>query len=514
MKKMVNVFTKAFLFLKTKFKTKKKIFIWGAVGLVVFFLFILPIFLKNNNSDQVLVVQRGDFIQDVSVSGKVVPSSSVDLAFKNIGRVTNIYYSVDDVVKAGTLIAQIDVKDAVKDVRDAEVRLESARLSLQKINIENSSENTGYDLDKAYDDGFAAVSDAFLDLPSVTLGLEDLLNEQVLSENSANLVGKTARVYRDRASDLYYKAEDAFSETRDVFRFLDRNSDKADIENIINETYDTAKLINDAVKSATNYVDYLADQSNDSSGYADFQATLAVYSDTMNGHVSALLNSKTEIKDNKDTSSTSGLDVKTAELKVKEAENNLQDAKNRLADYYIRAPFDGVITKIDAKIGEIASANEPLVSMMGADTFQIESFIPEVNIAKVKTGDKAKVTLDAYGSEVYFDAVVVSIDPAETIRDGVSTYKTKLQFTQKDERVKSGMTANAMITVFSKPDTIVVPGGVVFEKDGKNFVQILKENKSTEDREVVIGESSALGQVEILAGLTEGEQVVFNPVTQ
>jgi hypothetical protein len=147
---------------------------------------------------------------------------------------------------------------------------------------------------------------------------------------------------------------------------------------------------------------------------------------------------------------------------------------------------------------------------MSAGTFQIESFVPEVNIAVVKVDNLAKVTLDAYGENVVFDAKIVAIDPAETVRDGVSTYKIKLQFLQNDERVKSGMTANVAIEIFSKPNVIVVPGGVIFEKNGKNFVQIRKD-KMIEDREVVLGGVSQLGQVEILSGIEEGEEIVVTP---
>lgn len=511
MKKTMNLFKRALFFLK------KKITIYGIIALGIIVVFLVFSIVKNGNGkEKTIIVQRSNFVQQVSVSGKVVPAENVELSFKNSGRIDRIYFSVDElaktgeIVKAGALIAQIDAKDAIKNVRDAEVNLASAKLSLEKINIENSSENTNYDLKKAYDDGFTSVSDAFLDLPTVVTGLESLFSESALSDNVANIVGKTARSYKNSAEDLYYEAEDVFSDTRADFRLLNRNSNTEDIENIINETYDIAKLINDAVKSTTNFVDYLADDSNTPSDYDFFKDTLSDYADIMNGHVSSLLSSKTDIKDSKDTFSTSDLDIKDAQLEVQEKQNALQDAKNQLADYYIRAPFDGIITKIDAKVGEMASSNMPLVSMMSAGTYQIESYVPEVNISKIKIGDKALISLDAYGEEIQFDAVVVSIDPAETIKDGVSTYKIKLQFTKIDERIKSGMTANVMIIVFEKPDTIVISKSSVFENNGKKFVQI-KRDQEIIDREVITGEESVLGQVEIISGLIEGDVVIFNP---
>jgi len=72
------------------------------------------------------------------------------------------------------------------------------------------------------------------------------------------------------------------------------------------------------------------------------------------------------------------------------------------------------------------------------------------------------------------------------------------------------MTANVSIIIFSKSNVIVVPGGVVFEQDNKKFVKI-KSNKEIIDREVTTGDTSALGQVEIVSGLENGDQVILNP---
>ena len=203
---------------------------------------------------------------------------------------------------------------------------------------------------------------------------------------------------------------------------------------------------------------------------------------------------------------------------IASAYGQLLIAEGAYNDKFIFAPFDGIITKMDAKVGEITSPNISLITMMGVGTFQIESYVPEVNISLIKLDDEAKTTLDAYGDATIFLAKVVSIDPAETIRDGVSTYKIKLQFENKDDRIKSGMTANVSITTFDKPNVIVVPGGVVFDKApssssgqaGKKFVQV-KTNKKVSDREVVLGNVSSLGQVEIVSGLVSGDVVILNP---
>jgi len=501
--------------IKSLLKGKKKLVY--AVGAVLLIIVVLLVLRKNNNTEQTITIKTSDFTDQVSISGKVIPTESVDLGFKNSGRIEHVYYDVDQstekrqIVRAGSLIAMINATEALKNVHDAETSLASAKLSLEKSQLQNSTENLNANLQKAYDDGFIAVSDAFLDIPNTLDGLESLLNLENLSDNSARISGTTATNYRNDAEALYYKAKDAFEKNRINFRTLDRNSTKTDVEKIINETYDTTKILMDAIKSMKNFVDYLADDTSRPADYASSSSTLYSYSNTINSHLSSLLSIKTSIKNYKDAFSTTGFDKDSLALSVKQKENDLVDAQNKLADYYITAPFDGIITKIDAKVGEIASANIPLVTMMSVGTFQIESYVPEVNISKIKLNNTAQVTLDAYGEGATFGAKVISIDPAETIKDGVSTYKVRFQFENEDVRIKSGMTANVSVFVFNKPNTIVIPGGVIFERDGKKFVQV-KENGVNVDREIVTGMTSSLDQVEVISGLVDGDIVLLNPI--
>lgn len=489
---------------------KKKKYVYGifAVVLVIGGIFI---FSNGKATDEIITVRRSDFINQVSVSGKVVASEEVGLSFKNAGLIRRVYYSVGQgAIKTGTLIAEIDARDAEKSVHDAEISLESAKLSLAKLKLQGSNENLDADLAKAYDDGFTTVSSAFLDLSTIITGLDDVLNGENISDNAARNSGGTAVDYRNSAEKLYYNAKNIFETNRKSFRLLDRNSPKTEIEIIINKTYETTKLFSDAIKSAKNLVDYLADDTGRTSEFTSSKTTLSGYTNTINEHLSNLLSVQTDIRNYKDAFSSTSLGIEDSLLSIKQKEFALQDARNKLSDYYIRAPFDGIITKIDAKVGEMATANVFLVTMMSADMFQIESYVPEVSIAQIKLEDEANVTLDAYGETVLFNAKVISIDPAETIRDGVSTYKIKLQFSEKDDRIKSGMTANVSITTFNKSNVIVVPRGVVFDKEGKKFVQI-KTGKKILDQEIIAGNVSSLGQIEVVSGLADGDMVILNP---
>ncbi len=142
--------------------------------------------------------------------------------------------------------------------------------------------------------------------------------------------------------------------------------------------------------------------------------------------------------------------------------------------------------------------------MIGDQLF-IESFIPEINISLIELNDSARVTLDAYGEEVEFNATVVRIDPAETIRDGVSNYKIEMVFNEVDERILAGMTANVRIMTEYRERALSIPQGFVKRENGRTFVSVQTGADTSEEREVVTGTISSSGEIEILSGLAPGE---------
>ena len=184
--------------------------------------------------------------------------------------------------------------------------------------------------------------------------------------------------------------------------------------------------------------------------------------------------------------------------------NNIQA---QISKTTLKSPIDGIVTKQDAKVGEIISANTTVISVISNDKFQMKANIPEADIAKIKAGDITKVTLDAYGNDVIFDAKVTVIDPAETMIEGVATYETTFQFIKSDDRIRSGMTANIDIAVDSRKNALAVPQRFV-KTVNKNKVVILERlNGTLEEWKIEAGLRSSNGYIEILSGLKRGDRI-------
>ena len=202
-------------------------------------------------------------------------------------------------------------------------------------------------------------------------------------------------------------------------------------------------------------------------------------------------------------------DIKAQEAAVERAEASVRAAQAELAKTIISAPFSGIVTKVDVKIGESVAANSLVVSLISPEYFEIETFVPEADIAKIKIGDSTRVTLDAYASDLFFDANVISIDPAETIREGVSTYKVIFEFIDEEGLGKSGMTANIDVLTASREDVIAIPARSIGTKDNKKFVRILTDDDVVSERFVETGLRGSDGRVEITSGIEEGDKVIL-----
>ncbi len=509
-------------------------------------------------------VQKGTLIVSVSGSGQVSASNQVDIKPKASGDVVYIGVKNGQEVKAGALIAQLDAADAQKAVRDAEANLESAKLSLEKLKkpadtlstlqsenslsqAKESKQNAEDDLKKAYDDGFNTIANAFLDLPTVMAGLDDTLFGYTIDRSSDNItwyINQTsiqnderdkAIRYENDARDAYNNARTAYTKNFDDYKAASRTSDTQTIESLISETYETTKTIADAVKAANNFIGFVQDGMTQRkypipSMVTTHQSNLSSYTSKTNTNLLNLLNIKNTIKNSRDTIVNSDrsiaekteslaklkagpdeLDIQSQELAVKQRENALLDAQEKLAYYFIRAPFAGVIAKLNIKKGDPVSASTILSTLITKQKIA-ETSLNEVDITKIKIGNKTTITFDAI-PDLSITGEVVEIDTVGTVTQGVVTYAVKIAFDTQDDRVKPGMSVSAAIITDVKQNILLVPNSAVKQQNDMAYVEIFtSETQVPKQQTVQVGLSNDT-VTEIVTGLTESDKVVTQTIT-
>lgn len=458
----------------------------GILFLIILFMLFAP---KDNGGTRTLVVSPQPFVQQVSVSGKVKASEEVQMSFEQTGRVDRMYVSVGDTVQvgdplisisSGTLYAQLQAAQAQATLK--RVEKENSVVNLEEVRRQQETNvATAYRTLLSDDLEVTPFSSGYTVTPPVVTGAYLGSNEGTY-KFSVQRPHSGATNVELRVFDLENYGPIPVSKTgptalgtRGLYVSFPENS------TLYDETIWYVNLPNTkSVSYVTNLNAYQEARKTRDKAILDAQASLAQYS--------------------------GGLTIKDAELASAEAE--VARILAELSKFSLKAPFDGVITAIDAEVGEAATVSANAISLISDDTLEVESFVPEINIAYLEVGDSATITLDAYGEYVPFPATVVAIDPAETLRDGVSTYRVRLAFASPDERIRSGMTANIVITTDEREGVLAVPQGIVERKDGQSFIPVLEGGKRTL-RQVTTGLVSSLGEIEILSGLSAGETVIL-----
>jgi len=213
-------------------------------------------------------------------------------------------------------------------------------------------------------------------------------------------------------------------------------------------------------------------------------------------------------------------EVSNIEFQVSEARRKLAEAKMRLSKATITAPGAGLVvigktwsTEGPRKLkeGDNIWGNLQLMQLPDLSSMQIKVQVDEADIAKVKVGQKAKITLDALPGK-YYQGEVKSIsnlasegsrwDPSTT--PGRKNFEVIVRVLKTGQTpLRPGMTANTEIISEVIPKTVYVPVDAVFEQKGKRYVFVQKGDKY-ERRMVKTGKRNE-NSVAVLSGLKEGE---------
>lgn len=185
-------------------------------------------------------------------------------------------------------------------------------------------------------------------------------------------------------------------------------------------------------------------------------------------------------------------------LSVDQARNNFNSSKSRSDDASIINRINGIVYDIQKEQGEFISMQEPVAIVGSGDQFIIKMLIDEIDITKVRMGQRIIVSLEAYGDRT-FSAHVTRIAPRMDSR--TQTFEVEGVFSDHPEKLYYGLTGEANIVVEQKKNVIIIPREYLI---GGTHIET-----PTGKKKVKIGTTS-LSHVEILNGLNEGD-VIYKP---
>lgn len=201
--------------------------------------------------------------------------------------------------------------------------------------------------------------------------------------------------------------------------------------------------------------------------------------------------------------------IAAKKLTSEQAREDVQALLTQVKEGILNSPLDGRVVSLDARVGEVATAGAKLARVSQPDDFVIESRVPESDIAKVAIGMGADITFDAFSADEHFTATVIDIDSASTVVQDVVSYLVKFKLSDIDARLREGMTANIDIETAKRDNVLTVPFRALSKEAGKNYAEVKRSENQFERVEVKTGLEGDEGVIEILSGLSEGDEVTI-----
>lgn len=405
------------------------------------------------------VVQRGDVSQIVSAIGSIEADQTIDLAFPTGGRIAEVYVRPGDYMFAGEPLIRLENEVQRLTYEQALLAVDKAQLQLDTLLQPVSQE----DLDIAQ----AAVDSAwgsYLSLSSSVTN-DDLRAAELAYDQALNSYNDL-KAARDQAPGGYGGP---------TYNALDAQTGAASFNAEI------ARLRLEALRTGNQPAQYAA--------YARVILAQKEYDRVSAGPAQ--------------------FEIDSAALALRAAESQLRRAETAYNRTTLVAPFDGLVSVVNAEAGALAVPGMPLLSLTDVQPLRLSVQVDEIDVRLVAVGAVAEVELDAL-RDVMIPAQVERVSLVGTNETGIVNYDVDLTINTDDPRVRVGMTAESNIIVERHENVLIIPNLYIRldRADNRAYVNILRNGAVTEI-EVQLG---LQGQdfSEVVSGLNESDVVVID----
>ena len=455
-------------------------------------------------------VRIGNIVQTVTGTGQVSAANQLDLTSQVSGTIKSINVKVGDKVHAGDLIATIDPTNALNTLNNAKISLAKLTQAAKAGDLNNAQNS----LRQAYDSDFNSISTAYLDLPNVISGMKDLLYSQTgfLSDQRSSYLNSTAKSYRDQAGISYDIAVNQYNVVVTEYKNTNRNSATSSIDTLSHDTYLMVKNVSDALKNSQNAITYIKTSQPE---YNTSEATTAstnvnAWSSQINSDLSAIVSAQNNIQSSSNT--LNNLITGTDPLDIQSAQLSLNQAEQTYANYFIRAPFDGVVGRLPVNVYGQAGNGTIIATVIGNQKIATLS-LNEIDAASVKTGNPVSVTFDAINN---FTATgtVSEVDLVGTVSSGVVTYTVKVAISNDSipasgAMINPGMSVNAIITTNEIDGVLIAPVAAIKTLRNQNYVQtfdsaVVNASSTKRNAGIIISSTATPTNVNVTIGTSDG----------
>ena len=517
--------------LRSKIKqklNKKTIIIVAGVAVVI----LLILLLKSCGAAQsgagaittytTSTVEKKDISVELTGTGTLKPADSYDVTALVAGEILSADFVEGDIVEKGTVLYQINTKDAETNIKSAELNLQKSQLSynnvlknLSNLNVVAPNAGTITELSVKLGDNVASGQKIGTIRNSSTMSLSVYFNS---ADVSSFYIGQAATVTLDSTFETLSGNVSKISNTEQVL------TGNMLVKSVTIEVSNPGGITDSTVASAT--VGEIACNSSATFKYKSSESITAKTSGTV---VSVVVDEGNSVQkgavlvklENSDLSES----VASSKLSLEDAQNSLDNRKETLKDYTITSPISGTIITKKYKAGDkldSTSGKAALCTIYDLSYLTMDMSVDELDVNKVKVGQEVEISADAVEGKT-FTGIITKVNISGTTTNGVTAYPVTIKITDT-EGLLPGMNVSAKIVLKSVKNVLSVPvdavtrgNTVIVCKDSSKLKAynsgLLVSGKSGipdgfESVEVKLGVNNDQ-YIEITEGLKEGDVVAI-----
>jgi multidrug efflux pump subunit AcrA (membrane-fusion protein) len=196
--------------------------------------------------------------------------------------------------------------------------------------------------------------------------------------------------------------------------------------------------------------------------------------------------------------------LKSAQGSKESAEGKYRSASAQLSYSLIKSPIDGVVTDRPLYEGDLATANQPLLTVMNLSRLIGKAHIPQAEATQLKVGNPAELRIAGLDEPVKGRVSLVSpaLDPGST------TVEVWVEARKPDPALRPGMTVPVSMTAKTAKDAIVVPTAAVFRsEEAGDYVLVAGSDGKAHQKKVQVGIRDK-DSAQIVSGINAGDPVI------
>ena len=513
------------------------------------------------------IAKRDELVVKISASGNLEALVSVEVKSNVEGEIDKLYVEEGDFVEKGQMLLQIDDEQIREEMKQAEANVSAAQAQLEqsKRSLTIKGKQLESDLQQQRDSVLQA---------QTSYNVAKATTLQQVSQQEIDIQNTKEALEQDKIS--LRQAEIALKQAELTLSEVEQSETaaKVDLDNADSELKRTQELFEKKYVPKKSLEDAQASYANSLNRYQAAQKRVLSQKETVksqeegiDGRKRAALMRETTLKFEEQNlgllkqtraaqEEQSATQLRIAETRLKQLEDNINDEKDisqfslegtkanllrtqstlnnqneRLGWTSIVAPMSGIVINLEIEEGEIVtsgrsafSQSPPIMQIVDLSQMVVKTSINEVDMEKLKLGQKAEIQIRAYPDRVY-NGEVREVSPSGQPRDNIIYFEVVIAVLGSPEELRPGMTADVDIIVLEKKDVLLLPieavksereRGAEGRSDRRYYVMLAPKGEGRDSAKngsaegtktyVEVGEQNDM-QIEILSGLSEGDQV-------